>query len=284
VKEQEVYMGELPLMTDNGTFIINGTERVIVSQLHRSPGVFFDHDRGKTHSSGKLLYSARIIPYRGSWLDFEFDPKDACSPASTAAASCRSRSCCVRSASTNEQMLRSSTRSTPSHLPRKASSWSWCRAPARRDRNFDIRVGGKVIVEAGRASRAPREAAREGEDQDAGSAGRIPDRPHPGARRGRHQHRRVLAQANDELTTIISPSFRKHGIKRIGTIWVNDLDRGRTSPTPCASIRRKTPLEALVEIYRMMRPGEPPTKDAAQNLFQNLFFAASATTSPAWAA
>src|SRR5687767_9264336 len=76
VKEQEVYMGELPLMTDNGTFIVNGTERVIVSQLHRSPGVFFDHDRGKTHSSGKLLYSARIIPYRGSWLDFEFDPKD----------------------------------------------------------------------------------------------------------------------------------------------------------------------------------------------------------------
>ncbi|HET9680131.1 MAG TPA: DNA-directed RNA polymerase subunit beta, partial [Gammaproteobacteria bacterium] len=76
VKEQEVYMGEMPLMTDNGTFIVNGTERVIVSQLHRSPGVFFDHDRGKTHSSGKLLFNARVIPYRGSWLDFEFDPKD----------------------------------------------------------------------------------------------------------------------------------------------------------------------------------------------------------------
>ncbi len=76
IKEQEVYMGEIPLMTENGTFVINGTERVIVSQLHRSPGVFFDHDKGKTHSSGKLLYSARVIPYRGSWLDFEFDPKD----------------------------------------------------------------------------------------------------------------------------------------------------------------------------------------------------------------
>jgi DNA-directed RNA polymerase subunit beta len=89
VKEQEVYMGEVPLMTDKGSFIINGTERVIVSQLHRSPGVFFEHDKGKTHSSGKLLFSARIIPYRGSWLDFEFDPKDCCTSASTVAARCR---------------------------------------------------------------------------------------------------------------------------------------------------------------------------------------------------
>jgi DNA-directed RNA polymerase subunit beta len=93
VKEQEVYMGEVPLMTDKGSFIINGTERVIVSQLHRSPGVFFEHDKGKTHSSGKLLFSARIIPYRGSWLDFEFDPKDICISAWTVAARCRSPSC-----------------------------------------------------------------------------------------------------------------------------------------------------------------------------------------------
>ena len=98
IKEQEVYMGEIPLMTDNGTFVINGTERVIVSQLHRSPGVFFDHDKGKTHSSGKLLYSARVIPYRGSWLDFEFDPKDLVSCVSTVAASCLRPCCCAPSA------------------------------------------------------------------------------------------------------------------------------------------------------------------------------------------
>ena len=105
IKEQEVYMGEMPLMTENGTFVINGTERVIVSQLHRSPGVFFDHDKGKTHSSGKLLFSARVIPYRGSWLDFEFDPKDACSCVSTVVANCRRRCCCARWATTTEEML-----------------------------------------------------------------------------------------------------------------------------------------------------------------------------------
>jgi len=108
VKEQEVYMGDMPLMTENGTFVINGTERVIVSQLHRSPGVFFDHDRGKTHSSGKLLFSSRVIPYRGSWLDLEFDPKD------TAAASCRLRYCCGRSAIRRPRFLPCSTRTIPS--------------------------------------------------------------------------------------------------------------------------------------------------------------------------
>ena len=153
VKEQEVYMGELPLMTGNGTFIVNGTERVIVSQLHRSPGVFFDHDRGKTHSSGKLLYSARIIPYRGSWLDFEFDPKDARvhphrpspqvagdDPAARAGLQQRSR-CCT-----------SSSRSTPSTSARRTA----CELELVPERlrgetlNFDLVVGGKVIVEAGK--------------------------------------------------------------------------------------------------------------------------------------
>ena len=97
IKEQDVYMGDMPLMTRNGTFIINGTERVIVSQMHRSPGVFFDHDKGKTHSSGKYLFAARVIPYRGSWLDFEFDAKDASMSASTGAANCRARRCSWRS-------------------------------------------------------------------------------------------------------------------------------------------------------------------------------------------
>jgi DNA-directed RNA polymerase beta subunit len=120
IKEQEVYMGEIPLMTENGTFIINGTERVIVSQLHRSPGVFFDHDRGKTHSSGKLLYTARVIPYRGSWLDFEFDPKDRSSCVSIAAASCRPRCSCGRSATTPSRSSTCSSRTTPSTSGRRA--------------------------------------------------------------------------------------------------------------------------------------------------------------------
>ena len=125
VKEQEVYMGEIPLMTENGTFIINGTERVIVSQLHRSPGVFFDHDRGKTHSSGKLLYSARVIPYRGSWLDFEFDPKDfRSSCASTAAASCRRPCCCARWATTPSRSSRCSSTTTFHVEGETAICWS----------------------------------------------------------------------------------------------------------------------------------------------------------------
>jgi DNA-directed RNA polymerase beta subunit len=135
IKEQEVYMGEIPLMTENGTFIINGTERVIVSQLHRSPGVFFDHDKGKTHSSGKLLYSARIIPYRGSWLDFEFDPKDLCSRVSTAAASCRRPFCCARSATTPRKSSPCSSTSTPSGWMRgRVPHGAGPRAPARRCR------------------------------------------------------------------------------------------------------------------------------------------------------
>jgi DNA-directed RNA polymerase subunit beta len=124
IREQEVYLGEMPLMTDNGTFVVNGTERVIVSQLHRSPGVFFDHDRGKTHSSGKLLFSARIIPYRGSWLDFEFDPRTAYSRVSTAAASCRSPSSCAPWATPKSRCWKCSSRRsrTTSRRPRSSSN------------------------------------------------------------------------------------------------------------------------------------------------------------------
>jgi DNA-directed RNA polymerase subunit beta len=152
VKEQEVYMGELPLMTGNGTFIVNGTERVIVSQLHRSPGVFFDHDRGKTHSSGKLLYSARIIPYRGSWLDFEFDPKDAVFTRIDRRRKLPVTILLRALGYNNEQMLRQFFEINTFHIAQK-DGVELELVPERlrgETLNFDLVVGGKVIVEAGK--------------------------------------------------------------------------------------------------------------------------------------
>ena len=277
VKEQEVYMGEIPLMTDNGTFIVNGTERVIVSQLHRSPGVFFDHDRGKTHSSGKLLYSARIIPYRGSWLDFEFDPKDALFTRID-----RRRklpvSILLRALGySNEEMLRRVLRDQ--HLPHRPrgrrAARAGGRAPARRDaelRPGRRRQGHRRSRQA--HHRAPRQAARAGSSIDALA---VPDEYLVGRILSHDvvdaEHRRTagLGQRRDQRRRSW-PSFRKAGIDAVGTLWVNDLDRGPYLSNTLRIDPTKTQLEALVEIYRMMRPGEPPTKDAAQNLFHNLFF------------
>ncbi len=182
VKEQEVYMGEIPLMTDNGTFIVNGTERVIVSQLHRSPGVFFDHDRGKTHSSGKLLFSARVIPYRGSWLDFEFDPKDALFTRID-----RRRklpvSVLLRALGyNNEEMLNEFFETNTFHIDpegRRAAG-ARSRAPARRDpglRPGRWRQGHRRGRQA--HHRAPRQAARSRRRRRAGRAGQLHRRPHP---------------------------------------------------------------------------------------------------------
>jgi DNA-directed RNA polymerase subunit beta len=275
VKEQEVYMGELPLMTDNGTFIINGTERVIVSQLHRSPGVFFDHDRGKTHSSGKLLYSARIIPYRGSWLDFEFDPKDALFTRID-----RRRklpvSILLRALGfSNEQMLQEFYEINTFHiLPKEGVELELVAERLRGETlNFDLAVGGKVVVEAGKRITARHVKQLEQakiktlEVPDEYLVGRILAHDVVDTKSGE-----LLAQANDELHVDHLAKFRKHGIESVGTIWVNDLDRGAYISNTLRIDPTKTALEALVEIYRMMRPGEPPTKDAAQNLFQNLFF------------
>jgi DNA-directed RNA polymerase subunit beta len=276
VKEQEVYMGELPLMTDNGTFIINGTERVIVSQLHRSPGVFFDHDRGKTHSSGKLLYSARIIPYRGSWLDFEFDPKDALFTRID-----RRRklpvSILLRALGfTNEQMLQTFYEINTFHiLPKEGVELELVAERLRGETlNFDLAVGGKIVVEAGKRITARHVKQLEQakiktlEVPDEYLLGRILAHDVVDTKSGE-----LLAQANDEIHNDHLAKFRKHGVEAVGTIWVNDLDRGAYISNTLRIDPSKTPLEALVEIYRMMRPGEPPTKDAAQNLFQNLFFA-----------
>ncbi|WP_146908968.1 DNA-directed RNA polymerase subunit beta [Arenimonas daejeonensis] len=275
VKEQEVYMGELPLMTDNGTFIVNGTERVIVSQLHRSPGVFFDHDRGKTHSSGKLLYSARIIPYRGSWLDFEFDPKD-CVFTRIDRRRKLPVSILLRALGyNNEEMLKLFFEVNTFHIAKQDGVELELVAERLRGEtlNFDLVVGGKVIVEAGKRITARHVKQLEQAKVDTLAVpdeylfGRILAHDVVDTKTGE-----VLALANEELNEANIAKLRKAGVNVIGTLWVNDLDRGPYISNTLRIDPTKTQLEALVEIYRMMRPGEPPTKDAAQNLFYNLFF------------
>ncbi|GAA5079268.1 DNA-directed RNA polymerase subunit beta [Lysobacter panacisoli] len=275
VKEQEVYMGEIPLMTDNGTFIVNGTERVIVSQLHRSPGVFFDHDRGKTHSSGKLLYSARIIPYRGSWLDFEFDPKDALFTRIDRRRKLPVTVLLRALGYNNEEMLREFFEINTFHIdPNEGVQLELVPERLRGETlNFDLSDGEKVIVEAGRRITARHVKQLE---QAGVSALAVPDEYLVGRILANDivdtKSGELLATANDEVTEDHLAAFRKAGIDSVGTLWVNDLDRGAYLSHTLRIDATKTQLEALVEIYRMMRPGEPPTKDAAQNLFHNLFF------------
>jgi DNA-directed RNA polymerase subunit beta len=275
VKEQEVYMGDLPLMTGNGTFIVNGTERVIVSQLHRSPGVFFDHDKGKSHSSGKLLFNARVIPYRGSWLDFEFDPRDALFTRIDRRRKLPVTILLRALGYENEEMLRIFHDINTFHLDKEGFVELELVAERLRGEtlSFDLLADGKVLVEAGK-----RITARHIKQlQDAGiEALRVPDDYLLG-RVLAHDvidsaTGELLASANDEISDDQLAAFRKAGVETLGTLWVNDLDRGPYISNTLRIDPSKTQLEALVEIYRMMRPGEPPTKDAAQNLFYNLFF------------
>ena len=274
VREQEVYLGELPLMTDNGTFIVNGTERVIVSQLHRSPGVFFDHDRGKTHSSGKLLFSARIIPYRGSWLDFEFDPKD-CVFARIDRRRKLPVSIILRALGMNEtEMLDVFFEKNAIDLGRESVSMELVPQRLRGETaSFEIRIGNQVIVEEGR--RITARHVRQLEDSGLKQLpvprdylyGKVLAHDVVNAETGE-----ILAKANEVLTAASVEKLVEAGIGRIHTLYTNDLDRGPYISDTLRIDPTKTRLEALVEIYRMMRPGEPPTKDAAENLFNNLFF------------
>src|SRR5450432_2838306 len=274
VREQEVYLGELPLMTDNGTFIINGTERVIVSQLHRSPGVFFDHDRGKTHSSGKLLFSARIIPYRGSWLDFEFDPKD-CVFARIDRRRKLPVTIILRALGyTEEQVLDIFFEKNVFHLTKKEIEFEIIPQRLRGETAaFEIRVGKKIVVEEGR-----RITARHVKELEEAGVKRLPvPTEYMQGKVLAHdivntETGEILAKANEILTVPTIGKLIESGITEIRTLYVNDLDRGPYISDTLRIDPTKTRLEALVEIYRMMRPGEPPTKDAAENLFQNLFF------------
>ncbi|TRY33688.1 DNA-directed RNA polymerase subunit beta [Aliiglaciecola sp. M165] len=275
IKEQEVYMGEIPLMTENGTFVINGTERVIVSQLHRSPGVFFDHDKGKTHSSGKVLYNARVIPYRGSWLDFEFDPKD---------------NLFVRIDRRRKLpatiILRALEMSTEEILElffdrdqiRMVDDKFMMDIVPERLRGetaqFDILDGkGEVLVETGRRISARHTRALEKakitelEVPAEFLVGRVVAKTHVNEETGE-----VIVNANDELTLEVLEVLSASEVKAFDTLYINELDHGAYISDTLRIDSSTNRLEALVEIYRMMRPGEPPTKDAAETLFGNLFF------------
>jgi DNA-directed RNA polymerase subunit beta len=276
VKEQEVYMGDLPLMTETGTFIINGTERVIVSQLHRSPGVFFDHDKGKTHSSGKLLFSARVIPYRGSWLDFEFDPKDCIFTRIDRRRKLPVTILLRALGMSNEEILGTFFETSKIGMLKEGLKLEVVPERLRGESAmFDIQdKKGNVIVGKGK-----RITARHAKlISEAGlKALEVPDDYLLGKIIAHNiidtESGEVLANANAEVTEELLAALRAGGVKKFEVLYVNDLDQGPYISSTLKIDPTTTELEALVEIYRMMRPGEPPTKDAAQNLFKNLFFA-----------
>ncbi|MCU7914316.1 MAG: DNA-directed RNA polymerase subunit beta [Candidatus Thiodiazotropha sp. (ex Gloverina cf. vestifex)] len=274
IREQEVYMGELPMMTDTGTFVINGTERVIVSQLHRSPGVFFDHDRGKTHSSGKLLFSARVIPYRGSWLDFEFDPKDNVFVRIDRRRKLPATILLRALGFDAEQIIEMFFETDTFSLTKRTLRVDLVPERLRGETvTFDIKTGDQVIVEAGRriTARHIRELEKAGvkkldvpRDFIVGKvlAHNVVDK----------ETGELIAEANAELTEEIFDVLVEKGVKKLNTLFTNDLDHGSFLSETLRIDSTSNELEAQVEIYRMMRPGEPPTKEAAQNLFNNLFF------------
>jgi len=276
VKEQEVYMGDLPLMTETGTFIVNGTERVIVSQLHRSPGVFFDHDKGKTHSSGKLLFSARVIPYRGSWLDFEFDPKDCIFTRIDRRRKLPVTILLRALGMEDEEILDRFFEKSKITLRKSDAKLELVPGRLRGDTAlFDIKSPkGAVIVPTGKRITARHvkmieEAGMKSLD--------VPDDYLIGKVIANNiidkDSGELLAAANSEITDELLESLRAADIKTINVLYINDLDQGPYISNTLDIDPTSNQLEALVEIYRMMRPGEPPTKDAAQNLFKNLFFA-----------
>ncbi|PTB32056.1 DNA-directed RNA polymerase subunit beta [Photobacterium phosphoreum] len=274
IKEQEVYMGEIPLMTDNGTFVINGTERVIVSQLHRSPGVFFDSDKGKTHSSGKVLYNARVIPYRGSWLDFEFDPKD-----NVFVRIDRRRklpaSIILRALNyTTEQILDMFFDKINFEVRGKSLVMELVPERLRGETaSFDIEANGTVYVEQGRriTARHIRQLAKDGIDSIEVPVeyivGKIAARDYINEETGE-----LIVTANQELSLEALALLSQAGHKSIEVLFTNDLDHGPYMSDTLRVDNSTDRLSALVEIYRMMRPGEPPTREAADQLFESLFF------------
>ena len=274
IKEGEVFMGEVPLMTDDASFVINGTERVVVSQLHRSPGVFYDHDKGKTHSSGKVLYSARIIPYRGSWLDFEFDPKDILFsridrrrkiPATIM----------LRALDMGTEEILSEFYEEDSYTLDK-DSVKVALVPERlrgETLSVDIKVKSKVYVEAGKRITArhikelTNSKASEITLSDEFLIGKVLSKDIFDSETGE-----VLLAANTEISEEILEILKENKISEIKCLYINELDKGPYISNTLRVDPTSNRLEALVEIYRMMRPGEPPTKDSAETLFSNLFF------------
>jgi len=274
IKEQEVYMGEIPLMTNNGTFIINGTERVVVSQLHRSPGVFFDSDKGKTHSSGKVLYNARIIPYRGSWLDFEFDPKD-----NLFVRIDRRRklpvSIILRALNySTEEILDIFFEKNIFKIENNKIKLELVPERLRGETaSFNIQKNGKIYIEKGR--RITARHIQELKNNKIKSItvpveyilGRIVSKNYIDQKTNE-----IIIFSNTELSLEALEKLKKSNFHYVETLFTNDLDHGPYMSETLKIDSSNDRASALIEIYRVMRPGEPPTKEATENLFENLFF------------
>ncbi|NCW78470.1 MAG: DNA-directed RNA polymerase subunit beta [Oxalobacteraceae bacterium] len=275
MKEQEVYMGELPLMTVNGSFVINGTERVIVSQLHRSPGVFFEHDRGKTHSSGKLLFSARIIPYRGSWLDFEFDPKDILYFRVDRRRKMPVTILLKAIGMTSEQILANFFVFDNFTLRSEGAEMEFVAERLRGEvARFDISdKSGKVLV-----AKDKRVNAKHVRDIEAAGIKHIsvPEDYLQGRVLATNivdpDTGEVIANANDELTDELLGRLRDAKVTKIQALYTNDLDQGAYISQTLRTDDTADQMAARIAIYRMMRPGEPPTEDSVEALFNGLFY------------
>ncbi len=275
VKEQEVYMGELPLMTSNGSFVVNGTERVIVSQLHRSPGVFFEHDRGKTHSSGKLLFSARIIPYRGSWLDFEFDPKDILYFRVDRRRKMPVTILLKAIGLTNEQILERFFEFDSFKLMPEGAQLGLVPERLKGEiARFDINdPSGSLIV--AKDKRINARHIRQMEEAGMKSVSVPEDFLHGRALAKDvidQETGEVIARANDELTEELLAVLREAEVVDLETLFSNDLDHGPYISQTLRIDDTADQTSGRIAIYRMMRPGEPPTEDAVESLFNRLFY------------
>ncbi len=275
IKEQEVYFGEIPLMTDTGTFIINGTERVVVSQLHRSPGVFFDHDKGKTHSSGKLLYSARVIPYSGSWLDFEFDPKDLIYVRIDRRRKMHATVLLRALGFSTQELLNYFYKTETVYLEKngKYSKSLEFELLAGQRATRDIKVGSEVVVK--KNTKFTRAAIKKLKDAKIDrlpmelsdivgkvSASDIADQ----------ETGEVLLECNEEVTVTGIERLREAGVTSFPVLFIDGLNVGPYLRDTLMADKVKTTDDAIMEIYRRLRPGDPPTLETAKQLFQNLFF------------
>src|SRR5829696_6784597 len=276
IKEQDVYMGDMPLMTNNGTFIVNGTERVIVSQMHRSPGVFFDHDKGKTHSSGKLLFAARIIPYRGSWLDIEFDAKNIVYARIDRRRKIPVTSLMFALGMDGEDILNTFYKKVA--YKRAKDGW---RVPFDANRFKGYKAvndlidadSGKVVVEAGKkiTVRQARQLAEKGlkalrmTDEELITHYIAEDLVNP-------KTGEIYVEAGEEITEKILKALAEAGYKEIPVLDIDHVNVGAYIRNTLMVDKNMTREDALFDIYRVMRPGEPPTLDTAQAMFHSLFF------------
>jgi DNA-directed RNA polymerase subunit beta len=275
IKEQEVYFGEIPLMTDTGTFIINGTERVVVSQLHRSPGVFFDHDKGKTHSSGKVLYSARIIPYRGSWLDLEFDPKDIMYVRIDRRRKMHA-TVLLRALGYSTQDLLNYFYSTEEVYVEKGGKYGksveFDLLPGQRATR-DIRIGSETIVK--KNTKFTKAAIKKLRDS---KIDRLPvDVEELAGKVAAHdvvdkETGEVVLEVNEEVTEAKLDKLRESGIEQFKILFIDGLNVGSYLRDTLLAEKVKTTEDSIMEIYRRLRPGDPPTLETAKTLFHNLFF------------